>query len=126
MLNTKPTRFPSSLFYLLLLLPLASLRECPTLDCADKSRDDGLCFNHSSTNPSTTLTFYPCPTDQLCDIDYTKSNQMAWINSTQQYYASGTDKNLSGVYMRQTEAYCVSREKFKVNLLAGRQCMHNA
>lgn len=63
----------------------------------------------------------------ICDIDYTTDNvEIAWANSTYQYYSSTSDKNNSAVYLKKTLAYCVTKEAYKNQLLAGRLCKHNA
>ncbi|CDW72072.1 UNKNOWN [Stylonychia lemnae] len=105
--------------------PIKKKSNCPILECTDKSRDDKLCFIHSGTNPVTTVKFYPCNEGFVCDLDYNR-DELAWVNSTQQFTQSSTDPNLSAVYQKKTQAYCVSLEKFKYNLLAGRQCLHNS
>eukprot|EP00347_Sterkiella_histriomuscorum_P016797 403351817 len=111
---------------IILLLDRAIQQSCPTLECTDKSRDDGLCFQHSATNPVTKLNFYPCDSGQICDIDYKIDDDIAWVNSTQQMFKTSTSTDMSALYYRKTQAFCVSREKFKVNLLAGRQCLHDS
>ena len=57
----------------------------------------------------------------LCDIDYTeqhklfpmRNSKLAWVNSTQQAVSNSASRNMSSLYMRKTEAFCVSNEKFK-------------
>lgn len=44
---------------------------CPSIECLEKPREDLLCFKHSATNPVDKITFYPCPSNHICDIDYT-------------------------------------------------------
>ncbi len=45
---------------------------CPILRCDDVPRDDGLCFKHSGDSPVSKILFFPCKTDQICDLDYTQ------------------------------------------------------
>lgn len=104
---------------MILLTPTLNAYSCPTLECTDKPRDDKLCFNHEGGNPVSRISFYPCESGYICDLDYNK-NDMAWVNSTQQYFGRSSNPELSAVYYKKTQAYCVNREKFKVNLLAGR------
>ena len=46
--------------------------ECPRIECLEKPREDLLCFKHSGTHPVDKVTFWPCPRDYMCDIDYTQ------------------------------------------------------
>jgi hypothetical protein len=108
--------------------------ECPRIDCMEKPREDLLCYKNEGMHPLTKATFYPCPTGMICDIDYTQQHKnfpmrnpdIVWVNSTQQALTTTSNKNLSSLYMRKTEAFCVSKEKYKINLAAGRFCVHNS
>lgn len=46
--------------------------QCPSMECLEKPREDLLCFKHSGTHPVDKVTFWPCPRDYICDIDYTQ------------------------------------------------------
>jgi hypothetical protein len=45
--------------------------DCPKLECLEKPRDDLLCYKHGGVMPVNKVTFYPCPSGMICDIDYT-------------------------------------------------------
>lgn len=70
----------------------------------------------------------------ICEIDYTqqhwifpeRNQDIAWVNSTQQRIEQSSDKTLSALYMRKTEAFCVDKDKYKKGLLAGRKCFQDA
>jgi len=55
-----------------------------------------------------------------------RNPDLVWVNSTQQAVVTTSNKNLSSLYMRKTEAFCVSKEKYKNSLAAGRFCVHNS
>jgi len=55
-----------------------------------------------------------------------RNTELAWVNSTQQAVATSSNKKMSSLYMKKTEAFCVSKEKYKHSLAAGRFCIHNS
>jgi hypothetical protein len=73
------------------------------------------------------MNFYPCPDNYICDVNYNDID-IAWPNSTKIYaaYINTKDPLTGELYGGKTAAYCVSMEKFKINLLAGRQCYNDA
>ncbi|TNV80770.1 hypothetical protein FGO68_gene7416 [Halteria grandinella] len=128
-----------TLLLLSLLLNFVSLKDtistsptCPSMECLSQPREDGLCFKHSSSpsNAVTEIQFFPCPEGHICELDYTQQQftfperhgGMAWVNSTMQRVEESEDVQMSAVYKKQTEAYCVDKDRFKAGLLAGRRC----
>jgi len=95
----------------------AAQLSCPAIECFDNARPDGLCFEHSGSSPVTKVNFYPCQhPDEICELDSSgrdfplRSQEMAWVNSTQQK-SSIVNKNQesSAIFGKRTQAYCVSR-----------------
>jgi hypothetical protein len=37
----------------------------------EKPREDLLCYKNEGMHPLSKVTFYPCQTGMICDIDYT-------------------------------------------------------
>ena len=46
--------------------------ECPRIECLEKPREDLLCYKNGGVHPLDKVTFYPCPSGMICDIDYTQ------------------------------------------------------
>jgi hypothetical protein len=80
------------------------------------------CYSYSTLNDSSiSVELYPCPDGFICDVNITDP-QIAWANATSIFYSNvtTTDETVGPNYKKRTLAYCVSMEKYKQNLLAGR------
>lgn len=97
------------------------------MTCSTLVLDSGVCYTHSANNPVTRFHFQNCPNGEICDLNLTDSvNHMAFYNSSNQHRTYSSLYERSSVYNKVTSANCISRNKFKTNLLAGRHCHHNS
>ena len=56
--------------------------ECPRIDCMEKPREDLLCYKNGGVHPLDKVTFYPCPSGMICDIDYTQQHKLFPMRNT--------------------------------------------